>query len=98
MKKYCSAGVFKLDIEQVGFDELKKIAKEWSSDKCFHELIVRKVSDKDYGIQFVYISDDLSTDKIVEYEKKLNSKYKVSVDYCNVYNTEGIIVMKAFKE
>ena len=107
MKKYFSAGVFKLDINRANYEELKAEAEKWSLDKCFHVLIIRKVSEKNYGIQFVYISNDESSKGIKDYEEKLINKFGnlESIDYCEHSTeesindiTDGIIAIRTFKK
>jgi hypothetical protein len=52
---YFAAGVFKFDHFTVGFPDLQKTVTEWNErDPHFVSLIVRKVSEDNYGIQFVY--------------------------------------------
>ncbi len=53
---YSSIGVVKFSQEEAGLPDVRKIAQEWLIDPCFKQIIVRKVSKDDYGIQFIYIS------------------------------------------
>lgn len=74
-QKYVAAGVFKIDYMSAGFPELKKIAQEWAKDSNFYELIIRGVSEKNYGIQFVYISDNARDENIKKYKNELIEKF-----------------------
>lgn len=65
-----SLGVFKIDHMAAGFPDLRKIAEEWSKDENFKELIIRGVSETNYGIQFIYISRDPAK-SIKTYKKEL---------------------------
>lgn len=50
-----SAGVVKIDEMAAGYPDLIKVANQWASDENFYEIIVRKVSETNVGIQFVHI-------------------------------------------
>lgn len=69
-----SIGVFKIDHMAAGFPDLRAIAEEWSKDHNFKELIIRGVSDTNYGIQFIYISKDPKK-SIKNYKQSLIDKY-----------------------
>lgn len=74
-KQYVAAGVFKVDYKAAGYPDLLKLAQEWAQDPHFYELIVRKVSEDNFGIQFVYISNDPENSNIKKYKKDLLEKY-----------------------
>lgn len=74
-KHYIAAGVFKVDYKAAGYPDLLKIAQEWAQDPNFYELVVRKVSENNFGIQFVYISKDPDKENIKNYKKALLEKY-----------------------
>jgi len=95
---YLAAGVFKLDYRVAGYPELKRLAHEWAKDADFHELIVRHVSDTNFGIQFVYISDRPQRGKVKEWRQELEEKFgKVYAIDCAEYtpspapNQEGVL-------
>lgn len=67
-------GIFKVDHMAAGFPDLHKIAVEWSKDTNFKELIIRGVSDTNYGIQFIYISHDPEK-RIGTYKQQLINTY-----------------------
>ena len=72
---YLAAGVFKLD-RRVGYQELKKVAEEWAKDQGFRELIVRHVSETNFGIQFVYVSDQPQhPGKVKQLEDELETRF-----------------------
>jgi hypothetical protein len=74
---YLATGVFKIDSMYAGFPDLEKIAQEWAKDECFYELIVRKVSESNYGIQFLYFTTDLENDNAISkrYKAELMEKF-----------------------
>lgn len=67
------AGVVKFAYKKAGYPEVSKIANEWKKDECFHEIIVRFVSETSFGIQFVYYTDSefLYEDWKVKYLDKI---------------------------
>ncbi len=73
---YFAAGVFKIDSMAAGFPDLIKIAQEWSKDENFYEIIVRQVSESNYGIQFVYYTvNPQAQDSIKIYKKQLEERF-----------------------
>lgn len=50
-----TAGVVKLDEMSAGYPDLISVANGWAQDPNFYEIIVRKVSETNVGIQFVHI-------------------------------------------
>jgi hypothetical protein len=74
-KFYLASGVFKLDYKAAGYPDLMKIAQEWSKDPNFHELIIRGVSERNLGIQFLYISEDPMNENIGKYKDELIEKF-----------------------
>lgn len=53
-KYYFAAGVFKIDYRAAGYAQLREIAEEWAKDPNFYLLMVRGVSEKNFGIEFIY--------------------------------------------
>jgi hypothetical protein len=52
---YCtSIGVVKFSQKKAGYPDVIKIAKDWVNDPDFLQVIIRKVSKDDWGIQFIY--------------------------------------------
>jgi hypothetical protein len=49
-----SIGVLKFSHKKAGYPAIKEIAKEWLKDSSFYQVIIRKVSKDDFGIQFIY--------------------------------------------
>ena len=107
LRGYYAAGVFKLDYTVAGFPDLLKVAQEWSKDPGFHELVVRKVSESNFGIQFVYIGQDRDRGFIAQFrhelEKRFGSVY--AVDYNEIssenladWDYEGIVIMKSWQK
>jgi hypothetical protein len=102
---YMAAGVFKVDHFSAGFPDLQKIAKEWANDPGFYELIVRKVSEDNYGIQFLYYTvNPENKNPIKDYKKELQNKFgkglyawdfNESIDYSNDKNK--LILVKSEK-
>lgn len=88
---YFAAGVFKVDFRAAGYPDLLAVAREWRRDPNFHELIVRSVSDKNFGIQFVYLSTDGRPKAIKQYRDQLRGRFGeglYATDYCE-YDSEG---------
>jgi hypothetical protein len=52
-------GVVKLSYKKAGYPDVKKIADSWAQDPDFFQVIVRKVSQDDFGIQFIYLSSEI---------------------------------------
>lgn len=50
-------GVIKVDYKVAGYRDLMKVAQEWAQDENFYELIVRTVSERNFGIQFTYYAE-----------------------------------------
>ena len=66
-------GVIKFDYKVAGFPEVMRIAKEWSEIDGFYELMVRKVSKDNFGIQFIYaVEGDIN--QCHEFIENLNQK------------------------
>ncbi len=61
-KHYSAIGVVKFSYKKAGYPDVEKIAKEWSKDPNFYQVIIRKVSKDDFGIQFIYYNAELSKD------------------------------------
>jgi hypothetical protein len=77
-KYYFSAGVFKIDQLSGGYPDLKRIVDDWAKDENFYELIIRKVSEENYGIQFVYFTDQIDPNlprPMKAYKKELERRF-----------------------
>jgi hypothetical protein len=59
-------GVIKFSFKKTGYPEVLKIAKEWAKDPNFYQVIIRKVSQDDFGIQFVYFNREITDPKLVK--------------------------------
>jgi len=76
-RKLFAAGVFKVDKKSAGYKDLYDLAQERKNDENFHELIVRRVSEDNYGIQFVYIDNNIGEAKIgMNSSENMMSAYK----------------------
>ena len=106
---YLAAGVFKLDYRAAGYPELKRLAQEWAQDADFHELIVRHVSEANFGIQFVYISDRPQRGKVKQWRQELEKRFgKVYAVDCAEYTPgpaagqddvcHGVVVLRGRRE
>ena len=83
---YLAAGVFKLDYKVAGYPELKKVAQEWAKDPGFQELIVRHVSETNFGIQFVYFSAQPQRGRVKQWREELEKRFgKVYAIDCAEY-------------
>ena len=71
-----ASGVFKVDVKKARYADLFTLAKRRSEDDCFYSLIIRKVSRLNYGIQFIYYSNDESQ-LIDQYRKEIESLYGI---------------------
>lgn len=105
------AGVYKIDFTAGGYKDLLEIAQEWSKDPNFHEIIIRAVSETNWGIQFVYISPDASAEGFEKHKKLIKERFSeglyakdVSYSSCTSDDTEGfgalkkrIIVLKTYE-
>lgn len=83
-----SAGVFKVDHTVAGYKELHDVAVQRSLDPWFYLLLIRKVSQYNHGIEFVYMSED-QTRTIDHYRHDLEQLFGrgqwgvYAVDYSN---------------
>lgn len=50
-------GVIKFDYKVAGFPDILEVAREWAKDENFYEIVVRSVSDKNFGIHFTYYAE-----------------------------------------
>jgi hypothetical protein len=97
--QYFAAGVFKVDHSAAGYPDLLAVAREWAKDPGFVELLVRKVSKDNWGIQFVYASKAKERPMKV-CQEQLRAKYGESVcavDFCHNCGEgcgEGLVVLK----
>jgi len=106
MKTFYAAGVFKIDARSAGYPDLLKIAQEWAKDENFYEIIVRGVSEKNFGIQFVYIAnlEEDSNHPIKKYKNELQEKFGdgfYAWDYQHSNDEKSIndiVVLKEFKK
>lgn len=96
-----SMGVIKFDYKVAGFPEVMKIAKEWSDIDGFYELMVRKVSKDNFGIQFIYVSNAKTNEchEFVESLCKQNMLYARDYEFGSTtdpnYFKEHILILKA---
>ena len=104
---YFAAGVFKIDYTKAGFPDLMKVALEWSKDPGFHELVVRKVSESNFGIQFVYIGQNRERGFIAKFRNELVERFGgvYAVDYNEMTSEEpadraydGLVVIKGWQK
>lgn len=72
---YFVIGVLKVDYRTAGYAELRKVAEEWALHKEFRQLLVRKVSQDNYGIQFIYMSYDPACLRIKFFRDALKEKF-----------------------
>ncbi|MFN7160580.1 MAG: hypothetical protein ACK4NC_03145 [Candidatus Gracilibacteria bacterium] len=72
---YFAVGVLKIDYRTAGYAEIRKVAQEWAQHKEFKQIIVRKVSQDNYGIQFVYMSYDPLCPRIKMFRESLKEKF-----------------------
>jgi hypothetical protein len=97
--QYFAAGVFKVAHSAAGYPDLLAVAREWAKDPGFVELIVRKVSKDNWGIQFVYASEAKER-PIESCREQLRARYGESVcavDFCQNCGercAEGLVVLK----
>lgn len=75
LRYYLSCGVIKFDYKAAGYPDVMKIAREWAQDENFHELIVRKVSEENFGIQFVYAAENSKTYVVEDLRKELVKRF-----------------------
>ena len=57
---YCVSGVIKFDYKSAGYRDLLQVAHELRKDPYFQQIIIRFVSEKNLGIQFLYINEHYS--------------------------------------
>ena len=100
---YFAAGVFKLDYKVAGYPELKRLAQEWAKDSNFHELLVRHVSESNFGIQFVYVSNQECRSLVKQLREELEHRFgKVYAIDCEELTAsrsgsnlcDGVVVLK----
>lgn len=100
-RSFLSAGVFKVDKKFAGYKDLYAVAQERKKDENFYELIIRNVSEDNYGIQFVYYEDEYSEDKIAKiYKKQLEQLYGKGLYAWDVASSNGpvndtLVVLKS---
>lgn len=90
---YFAVGVLKVDYRTAGYAELRKVAQEWAQHKEFKQIIVRKVSQDNYGIQFVYFSYDPLCVRIRTFRDNLKEKFGEGLyahDYQEASGDEGV--------
>ena len=71
----CSYGGFGLigvSCRAAGYQDLLRFAEELAADASFRELLVRHVSQKEYGVQFVYVGTDVDR----EFMSRLHDRVK----------------------
>lgn len=96
-----SMGVIKFDYKVAGFPEVMRIAKEWAKIDGFYELMVRKVSKDNFGIQFIYaVEGDINQcHELIEALSKKDMLYAKDYEYGLTtdpnYFKEHILILKA---
>ncbi len=90
-------GVFKFDHKQMGYPQLLEIAQEWAKDKNFIEVILRPVSQCNYGIQFMYTTRD-TKDAFKKFNETFYKPYKGKIYAQDVYysNAPADAILKLF--
>lgn len=83
--KYCffASGVIKLDYKVAGYPEIRKFADKWAKEPNFKTIIIRYVSERNLGIQFVYIDTETEYPEANKKFSKLFDMHKEAFD--NVY-------------
>ena len=99
------SGVIKVDYKLAGWPDLMKVAREWANDPNFYEIIVRSVSETNFGIQFTYYSSNgvpkgKSRELIDDVAKRFGKVYAFDVSEvtsnCDDRSvTDGVVVLKA---
>jgi hypothetical protein len=107
------AGVFKLDYKVAGWPDLVKVGSAWAKDPNFHEIIVRNASERNLGIQFVYVykqalpATDLNKGAKYrelgeELKRRFGKYYACDISTVTVNPSDGlpssVVVLKAIKE
>ena len=105
--KYMTTGIIGFDNQIIKKNDAIKIANKWKSDNNFNSIIVRLISENNYGIQFVYISNEKSLNIIKSLEKNIRTNYgeksiiRIDYDYDieigNLKDFDQIIIQKAIK-
>lgn len=70
-----AAGVFKVDFTAAGYKDLLEIAKAWAKNPNFYQLVVRTVTETNWGIQFLYISSTPNDKTIDDCRAELREKF-----------------------
>lgn len=70
-----AVGILKIDYKTAGYAEIRKVAAEWAATKGFKQVIVRKVSKDNYGIQFIYLTFDSDAPRIRFFRDTLAEKF-----------------------
>lgn len=88
--KYCffASGVIKIDYRFAGYPDIRKFADEWAKEPNFRTIIIRYVSERNLGIQFLYLDTETDYpeakkkfDKLFEMrEEAFNEVYAIDVD------------------
>jgi hypothetical protein len=77
-----SIGVLKFSHKKAGYPDIKKIVDEWLKDPNFYQIIIRKVSKDDFGLQFIHFTKDKGDfdfmDKYINPYKDLIYAYDVA--------------------
>ena len=85
------AGVIKFDHRKFGYPQIAELAKKWAKDNNFVTIIIRAVSQKNYGIQFVFQSKDISFKQFYDKYIKPVKQYEYAYDISATDNIEDII-------
>jgi len=64
------AGVIKFPHKKHGYPQIMDIAQKWAKDPNFTFIMVRSVSPKDFGIQFVYKASEGDGPRLDMFMKK----------------------------
>ena len=76
---YGATGVIKFDFKVAGYKDLLKVAKKLAEDDWFQQIIIRSVSEKNLGIQFLYLKEfereQLPTGKTFSYLLELRDEF-----------------------
>ena len=69
------SGVYGVKAEVAGEEELIKVAQEWAEDEGFYSIVVRTTDGTNWGIQFVYISADLTEKSSKKWQADLQRRF-----------------------
>lgn len=84
-----SIGVLKFSHKKAGYPDINKIAKEWVKNPNFYQVIIRKVSSDDFGIQFIYYDSNNESQKGDLFKKKYVDPYKDLIYAYDIAHSSG---------